>query len=501
MNTYTTNWAESVDTFLSEIQWKPVFPTAVQRMAQSIEIRFPHGALSSLRSELLHDSTREHFAFALGHKRISPSGQEIIVVEDIMYPGEGDIQSANLFHVRPSRSFVRDALAYMQEQGFTAMVDVHTHPFANTAHFSGVDTQDERNFCVYLQEIWGDAMAYASIVIAQEEQSARLWRMHENTPQQKTAHIRTQTATELPMQKGDALDNSTMNNDAMQARSALALGVDTMRRIAKNELIVLAGVGGLGSIIAEELVRSGFSRIRLIDNDVLELSNLNRFAGGYYADAMAKRPKVDVVQEHLQRINPQVEVIAMQQAVNSPEATALMAAAQWIIVSTDTQSSRHMVQKVAFKYGVPFISAGVNITVASDEKGQHHMEDQSGEVILIRYGDGYCLHCLGRLDFNRIAAEDHPEPSVRQGLVQKGYVQGLDVKEPAVMPLNAIIASQAVHCLLTQYRQGATHAAVVVYEAHTAEGGRMFEDTQSALPSYCAHCGRYVVEEDVSSAA
>ena len=92
----------------------------------------------------------------------------------------------------------------------------------------------------------------------------------------------------------------------MQSRTALALGVDVIRRIASDQLVVLAGVGGLGSVMAEQLVRSGFTHVGLVDPDVLELTNLNRFAGGF-CDSVGRR-KVDVVREHLLRINPEARI-------------------------------------------------------------------------------------------------------------------------------------------------------------------------------------------------
>lgn len=484
------SWPTTVDTFLSGADWAEPMPESLTALAQRTEIRFPHGALALLRSEMLRDEACEHFALLLGQLKVSPCGQEILVVGEIHFPGPDDIESSARYHVRPSRGFVRDVLASMQQRPeLNAIVDVHTHPFSEDAWFSGMDDADERAFRAFLQNTLGQEITYASIVLARRDQAGRLWRMRGDEAQPTPALIKTQTAVEVPA----PLPKESLFSDDMQARGALALGVDTLRRITADQLVVLAGVGGLGSVLAEELVRSGFGHIGLIDEDVLELSNLNRFAGGYHADALARRPKVDVVAEHLARINPEVRVIALRREVDHPEAEALMAAADWILVSTDSHGSRHDVQRTALEYAVPLISAGVSITVDT-QHGRHRVLDQSGEVILLRYGEGFCLHCLGRLHSVRIAAERHPDLQVREGLVRKGYVQGLDVKEPAVMPLNAIVASQAVHCLLDQFRQGAEHPSITVYEGHA--GGRMYADQDSLdrLPLYCCNCGRSASE-------
>jgi len=93
------------------------------------------------------------------------------------------------------------------------------------------------------------------------------------------------------------------------------------------------------------------------------------------------------------------------------------------------------------KYYVPFITAGVKITV-DDGK----IVDMSGEVILIRMGDRVCLTCLKRLKFNEIAKQIPPDKNVREGLVRKGYVQGLDVKESAVKTLNTHLTRTSTAC-------------------------------------------------------
>ncbi|WP_294559251.1 ThiF family adenylyltransferase [uncultured Mailhella sp.] len=455
------------------------------------EIRFPHGLLRVLRESLLNGSREECFALLLARREESPSGKIVFVADEIQLPGEDDIESSGRFHIRPSRSFIASVLAEVQARpDVDCIVDVHTHPFTPRGVFSSTDNADEESFCRCLSEEVDSSIHYASIVFGTETCSARLWRMEEGLPVSTPALVKAQTAPEAVPCEGFLADISP---SGMLARSELALGVDVLRRMASDQLIVLAGAGGIGSLLAEMLVRSGFTRIGLIDNDALEITNLNRFAGGYLEDV--GKPKVQVIRHHLERIRPDVEVSALQCGVESPEAESLMAAADWVLLSTDSHSSRHVVQRTCRKYAVPLISAGVNISVEHAEDGRPVITDQSGEVIVIRHGDGFCLHCLGRISPIRMAAEQHPDPEVREGLVRRGYVSGLDVKEPAVMPLNAVVAAQAVQELIDQYRDGTPSVPVTVYESHA--GGRMYADWESmaALPAHCFCCGRDVAEE------
>lgn len=446
-------------------------------------IRFPQGMFANLRDALLADRSREQFGIIMARKEIAPDGREVFVAQDAIVAGDLDLEASSLYSVRPRKEFIAQTLHRVSEDLTTnAIIDAHTHPFSKIAVFSGVDDADEARFSSWLGN-FDDTLGYGSLLLSADAWEARVWHGLQPSP----ARMKTQTYLEYMPHAHPDRDDCELPE--MQARTALALGVDVIRHISKDQKIVLAGVGGIGSVIAEQLARSGFMDIALIDPDVLELTNLNRFAGGF-RDNLGKL-KVDVAKEYLSRINPDINVTALGDSLESAAAQSLMAASDWIIVSTDSHSSRQCAQLTAIKYGVPLISAGVSI-VAREENGRHAITDRSGEVIVARHGDGFCLNCLGRINHNKVAAENNPDEKIREGLVTKGYVQGMREKEPAVMPLNAIVASMATQTLLDQYRHGACHEPVVVYENHN--GCRSWPDQESldALPDLCPMCGRNV---------
>lgn len=83
-----------------------------------------------------------------------------------------------------------------------------------------------------------------------------------------------------------------------------------MDRISKAR-VLLFGVGGVGSWCAEGLVRSGVEHLTIVDSDEVSESNINR-------QLMATvhtigHPKVEALKEHLLRINPEADIIALQQ--------------------------------------------------------------------------------------------------------------------------------------------------------------------------------------------
>ena len=93
-------------------------------------------------------------------------------------------------------------------------------------------------------------------------------------------------------------------------RTERLVGAEAMDRISKAR-VLLFGVGGVGSWCAEGLVRSGVERLTIVDSDEVTESNINR-------QLMATvhtigRPKVEALKEHLLRINPQADILALQQ--------------------------------------------------------------------------------------------------------------------------------------------------------------------------------------------
>ncbi len=255
-------------------------------------------------------------------------------------------------------------------------------------------------------------------------------------------------------------------------RSALALGLDVMRTIMHDQVISIVGVGGLGSVVAEHLIHMGFHEINLIDPDALEMSNLNRVVGAYYEDARQKRSKVDVVKRHVTKINPKATVLAYKRDVHDKEVESVLALSDWMIVATDNHSSRLRAQDVSVQYFVPLLSLGVNITVKDNK-----IEDMSGEVITARVGDYLCLHCLNRINPIKVASERHPDQTIREELVKRGYVTGKDIKEPAVKTLNTTLATMAVEMLINQYTDARRHVPLLVYENNGSMS--IYEDRES----------------------
>lgn len=467
-------------------------------------IRFPHTMLGSVRSDLLSDLSREQFCILLGHKEDFDGGFTINVIQ-VLNPGANAYKSHSLGHVSPKKEFVMYALSEIQERyDVNCLIDVHTHPFSSQlVSFSGIDDRDEIDFLNFVEKNF-DGIHYASIVFSQTEYEARFWRKIGGRALSSPLKIKTPTLGESIRRSGDSQQDLSridreLSIDGFLNRTALALGHEALKDIVGNSSIMVVGLGGLGSVIAENLVHMGFEKFVLVDNDTVEKSNLNRIVGAYWQDAQEARPKVEVVARHLKAIRPSVTVRCENLKIEEVVVDAEIAALDWIILATDNHSSRFAAQELAFKLFVPFVSAGVAITVTDGT-----ITDYSGEVIVVRPGDRFCLNCLNRLNPTKIAferaseraaaeaskpdytASADPRPDVQR---LKGYVSGADVKEPAVKTLNAVVASLAVDQLIDQYTRRTAQQPILVYERNRQSV--IYGDEESLLnrSMHCITCG------------
>ena len=440
-------------------------------------IKFQHGDLARLRARLLADVSREHFAILLGKTR-KIQGYTIITVIDILFLAQSDYNQQSVASLHIKKDFIHRALLELTNRyDVDTMIDVHTHPFTQeSVSFSATDDGDEQRFFRFLKEKFA-GIHYASIVFSQSKYSARVWTLSSGSLYARKALLKTQTSRENIASanfREDTDDEKTVvtAEEGFFHRSALVLGLDVMRTLMHHQVITVVGVGGLGSIIAEHLIHMGFHEINLIDPDVLEVSNLNRVVGAYYKDAQQQRSKVEVVKRHLTSINPNASVEAYQKDVYDKEMESVLALSDWMIVATDNHSSRLKAQQLSVQYFVPLLSVGVNISV----KGST-IEDMSGEVITARVGDYLCLRCLNRINPTKVASERHPDQTIRDALVKRGYVTGRDIKEPAVKTLNTFVATMAVEVLINQYTEARRHVPVLVYENNGSMS--LYEDRES----------------------
>ena len=101
--------------------------------------------------------------------------------------------------------------------------------------------------------------------------------------------------------------------DDIFSRSEALLGTQAMDALRTKKVIIF-GVGGVGSLAAEALIRTGLTHLTIVDDDLVQASNINRQLPA--TTLTVGRPKVEVLRERLLTINPEAEIIARCERVN-----------------------------------------------------------------------------------------------------------------------------------------------------------------------------------------
>jgi|GEM_PF-2493608 molybdopterin/thiamine biosynthesis adenylyltransferase len=150
--------------------------------------------------------------------------------------------------------------------------------------------------------------------------------------------------------------------------------------IARNTKVVIVGCGGLGTLIAKLISRSGVGKLTLIDNDIVEIENLNR--EGFEAKDIG-RNKAEVLKEKIESIypshSPEIEVIP--ENVLRLQLEKIVEEVDLVITSTDTMNSRLFVNDVCVETNTKLIDTGFTT------------DGLRGHVRYIIPGETACLRC------------------------------------------------------------------------------------------------------------
>jgi molybdopterin-synthase adenylyltransferase len=143
---------------------------------------------------------------------------------------------------------------------------------------------------------------------------------------------------------------------------------------------VLVGCGALGTVVANLLVRAGLGRLRIIDRDFVEASNLQRQTLFEEADAREALPKATAAERRLRAINSDVRVEGVVADLTPENSEELLGGFELILDGTDNFETRLLVNDLAIARNVPWIYAAA--------VGSY------GVTMTIRPGATACLACL-----------------------------------------------------------------------------------------------------------
>jgi adenylyltransferase/sulfurtransferase len=136
------------------------------------------------------------------------------------------------------------------------------------------------------------------------------------------------------------------------------IGEQGQERLLESSAVVV-GCGALGSAVAGLLVRSGVGRVRIVDRDFVELSNLQRQTLFDEADARQSLPKAVAAERKLRAMNSSVSVEGLVADLAPPNALELLSGFSLLLDGTDNFETRLLVNDAAIRLGVPWIYGAV----------------------------------------------------------------------------------------------------------------------------------------------
>jgi molybdopterin/thiamine biosynthesis adenylyltransferase/rhodanese-related sulfurtransferase len=143
--------------------------------------------------------------------------------------------------------------------------------------------------------------------------------------------------------------------------------------------ILLIGAGGLGSPAALYLAAAGVGRLGIVDDDVVDESNLQRQV--LHSTARLGEPKAQSARRTLEELNPDVEVVTLEERITSENVDAILAQGWDVIVDgADNFPTRYLLNDAAVWHDVPIVHGSI-----------FRFE---GQVTVFKPHEGPCYRCL-----------------------------------------------------------------------------------------------------------
>lgn len=165
------------------------------------------------------------------------------------------------------------------------------------------------------------------------------------------------------------------------------IGFEGMEKLRSAKVCVV-GAGGIGNPVITQLVAMGVGKLRIVDRDVIEVTNLHR--QHLYTDDDIGRVKVEVAAERLRKLNPGIEIEPVPTSVTKFTAEGIVKGFDIVIDALDSVEARYALNDACIKHNIPLIYAGaIGVT---------------GSVSTILPNNSACLRCM----FPELKEEEMP---------------------------------------------------------------------------------------------
>lgn len=184
---------------------------------------------------------------------------------------------------------------------------------------------------------------------------------------------------------------SELKNEDLQRYSRQIMleeiGFIGLEKLRKAKVCVV-GVGGIGNPVVTQLTAMGIGKLKIVDRDIIEISNLHR--QHLYTENDLGKVKVEAAKERLEKINSSVEIEALPNSVTKYTAESIISGYDIVVDALDSIDARYALNDACIKLNIPLIYAGAL--------------GMLGSVCTIIPNKTACLRCI----FPALAEDDMP---------------------------------------------------------------------------------------------
>jgi adenylyltransferase/sulfurtransferase len=184
---------------------------------------------------------------------------------------------------------------------------------------------------------------------------------------------------------------SELKNEDLQRYSRQIMleeiGFVGLEKLRKAKVCVV-GVGGIGNPVVTQLTAMGVGKLKIVDRDIIEISNLHR--QHLYTENDLGKVKVEAAKERLEKINSSVEIEALPNSVTKYTAESIIRGYDIVVDALDSIDARYALNDACIKLNIPLIYAGAL--------------GMLGSVCTIIPNKTACLRCI----FPALAEDDMP---------------------------------------------------------------------------------------------
>lgn len=209
----------------------------------------------------------------------------------------------------------------------------------------------------------------------------------------------------------------------------------------------IVGCSGTGSITIEQSARNYIGELDIVDPETIDHKNLNRILNSTWQDTDNQAPKVDVIKGAIEKMGLGTLVNTHPFDLISIDVIKALSQCDVIFGCMDSVDGRHILNKIASYYLIPYIDMGVRI----DADGIGGIESINGAIHYIRPGGSSLLSrgVYTQADLEATMMKRHT-PELYKERAEQGYIRGVRVDQPAVISVNMQIASMAFNEFLAR---------------------------------------------------